>query len=139
MSSRRRSREIALQVLYQADLGKMSTAQALESFFGGLAQDSAGEAFARKLVEGCLADSERVDRVISETSSNWRLERMSLVDRNVLRLATHELLSHKDIPARVTLNEAIELAKKFGAEGSASFVNGVLDKVASRLGRMHSE
>ncbi len=135
MASRRRSREMALQVLYQADLNKMTCAQALESFFGGLTNEREGEVFARKLVEGCIEDSARIDDVIRETSSNWRLERMSLVDRNVLRLATHELLSHDDIPARVTLNEAIELAKKFGAEGSASFVNGVLDKVASRLSK----
>lgn len=135
MGSRRHAREMALQVLYQADLNKMTAAQALASFFETLSSDKEGEAFARKLVEGCMADAARIDTVISETSSNWRLERMALVDRNVLRLATHELLSHQDIPTRVTLNEAIELAKKFGAEGSAAFVNGVLDKVASQLRR----
>jgi len=92
-----------------------------------------GADFANALVRGYAAERERIDELIRGVSQHWRLERMTRVDRNVLRLGAHELVACTDIPRRVTLNEAIELAKRFGTETSASFVNGVLDRIASDL------
>lgn len=92
-----------------------------------------GADFANAIVRGYAADRARVDDMIRGVSQHWRLERMTRVDRNVLRLGVWELVACDDIPRRVTLNEAIELAKRFGTETSASFVNGVLDRIASDL------
>jgi N utilization substance protein B len=87
------------------------------------------------LVRGCAAQLEAIDTKIRDVSRHWRLERMARVDRNVMRLAVFELMGMPDVPRRVTLNEAVELAKRYGDENSASFVNGVLDKIASELGK----
>ncbi len=132
---RRKGREIALQVLYQMDAGDVSAGQALSLFFGHLSGSSEGEEFANALVRGYEDEREKIDEIIRGVSHHWRLERMARVDRNILRLATYELLRMDDIPRRVTLNEAVELAKRFGSEGSAGFVNGVLDRIATDLGK----
>ena len=95
--------------------------------------DDETRAFAETLVRGYGERQEEVDATIRSVSHHWRLERMTRVDRNILRLATCELMLMPDVPRRVTLNEAIELAKLFGSEGSAGFVNGVLDRIASEL------
>jgi N utilization substance protein B len=94
-----------------------------------------GADFANSIVRGYETDRARIDELIRAVSQHWRLERMTRVDRNVLRLGAWELLSCPDIPRKVTLNEAIELAKRFGTESSASFVNGVLDRIASDLNK----
>jgi N utilization substance protein B len=135
MGSRRRGREAALQMLYQVDVSGVSPEQAVAQYWQHLGANREGEAFANKLVRGWAADRERIDSIIREVSQHWRLERMAKVDRNILRLATFELIALEDVPRRVTLNEAVELAKRFGSEGSAGFVNGVLDRVASDLGK----
>lgn len=135
MGSRRRGREAALQMLFQMDVSNVSPEQAIQSYWTHLGASREGEAFANDLVRGWSSERERIDRIISEVSLHWRLERMAKVDRNILRLATHELISLDDVPRRVTLNEAVELAKRFGSEGSAGFVNGVLDRIASDLGK----
>ncbi len=135
MGSRRRGREAALQMLYQIDLSGVSGEQAIAQYWQHLGANREGEAFANKLVRGWAADRERIDAIIREVSQHWRLERMARVDRNSLRLATFELIALEDVPRRVTLNEAVELAKRFGSEGSAGFVNGVLDRIASDLGK----
>jgi N utilization substance protein B len=96
----------------------------------GEARDLAGE-----LVRGVADERQAIDRVLLRAAANWRLERMNRVDRNVLRLAIHELKSRQDVPPRVVLNEAIEIAKGFGSNESAAFVNGVLDRVRRDLGR----
>jgi N utilization substance protein B len=124
---------MALQVLYQMDTAGTSARHALGLFFANLAATSEGEAFATELVEGFDAEREQIDAIIRGVSHHWRLERMARVDRNILRLGTYELLRMSDIPRRVTLNEAVELAKRFGSEGSAGFVNGVLDRIATDL------
>ena len=85
--------------------------------------------FAQELAEGVVEHQEEIDRLIQKYSQNWRLERMNVTDRNILRLATYELLYRPDIPPKVSLNEAIELAKEFGTEDSPAFVNGILDAV----------
>lgn len=122
-------------MLYQVDVSGVSPEQAIAQYWAHLGANKEGEAFANKLVRGWAADRERIDGIIREVSQHWRLERMAKVDRNILRLATFELIALEDVPRRVTLNEAVELAKRFGSEGSAGFVNGVLDRVASDLGK----
>jgi N utilization substance protein B len=135
MGLRRKGRETALQILYQMDLSETPAEHAIVLFWANLAATREGEEFANVLVAGFGADHEMVDEKIRAVSQHWRLERMARVDRNILRLATYELLRMPDVPARVTLNEAIELAKKYGNEGSAAFVNGLLDRIATECGK----
>ena len=135
MGSRRRGREAALQMLYQIDVSGVSPEQAVQSYWAYLCSSREGEEFANRLVRGWAAQREAIDARIRDVSQHWRLERMGWVDRNILRIATYELAALDDVPRRVTLNEAVELAKRFGSEGSAGFVNGVLDRIASDLGK----
>ena len=97
--------------------------------------DPAAHAFAGELIDAARKHADRVDSVITAASRNWRLERMSRVDRNILRLGTCELIQFPDVPVNVVINEAVELAKRFGAGESAAFVNGILDRIAHSLGR----
>ena len=129
MRKRTLSRELALKLLYQQDL----RGEFIEDLDTLTDMDVGPEvdAFARQLVKGCLSCREKIDRIIEETAENWRLDRMPIIDRNILRLATYELLYRLDTPPKVAINEAIELAKKFSTENSATFVNGVLDKIYS--------
>ena len=138
-------------MLYQMDTLGHSAENALNLYWGALAaaevdpghEDESLEAntgadaraLAESLVRGFEDRRDEVDEAIRAASHHWRLERMARVDRNILRLATSELLVQPDIPRRVTLNEAIELAKRFGAEGSPGFVNGILDRIATELGK----
>lgn len=143
---RRRAREVALQVLYAAEADPdAGAAVALHDFFVHFADSdeeeeglAAGEGldrpFAEDLVTGVDARRAELDEALSQLSRTWRLERMARVDRNVLRLALFELKHRDDIPTRVALNEAIELAKRFGAPEAAPFVNGVLDSALEALG-----
>ena len=149
MGQRRHGREAALHVLYQMDTLGHSAESALALYWGALAaaehdpehEDETLEAgdeakdLAEALVRGFADRRADVDEAIRAASHHWRLERMSRVDRNILRLATSELMLQSDIPRRVTLNEAIELAKRYGAEGSPGFVNGILDRIATELGK----
>ena len=137
MGTRREARELALQALYQLDVsGEGDPAHGLSHFFAHFDSHEHGDVqtFARELVEGVGANHERIDALISESAEHWRLSRLSRVDLSLLRLATFELLARPDIPASVTLNEAIEIARRFGSEDSAPFVNGVLDHIAAVLG-----
>jgi transcription antitermination protein NusB len=134
MRSRRQAREAALQMLYQMDLSGSGPEDVVRLYWAHLAAEDAGDvAFANDLVRGCGSERDAIDAKIREVSHHWRLERMSRVDRNILRLGAYELLRVSDIPRRVTLNEAVELAKRYGSEGSAGFVNGVLDRIASEV------
>lgn len=135
MGSRRKGREAALQMLYQMDVSGVSAEQAIRYYWATLATSREGEEFANALVRGYADARESIDETIRGVSQHWRLERMTRVDRNILRLATYELTSLADVPRRVTLNEAVELAKRFGSEGSPGFVNGVLDRIATDLGK----
>ncbi len=142
MSRRHRAREMALQMLYQGDFGGTTPAEIFAGFEpqehsreGSASRaDAAREheeaeifAHARGLVDGTIEHLEEVDGMISSQADNWRLERMPGVDRNILRLAVYEFLYQIDVPKLVVIDEAIELAKRFGAENSSSFVNGLLD------------
>lgn len=127
--SRRRQRETALQVLFQAELAKISGEEAfirtLELF--GLEQEELP--FARELVSGVEVHLVEIDQVIVRISHEWKVERIANVDRNIIRIALFELLFRPDIPPNVAINEAIELAKAYGTEDSGRFVNGILGKV----------
>ena len=92
--------------------------------------DEATERFADELVRGVQSERPQIDALIQTSSTHWKLERMARVDRNILRLAVYEILRRADVPVRVTLNEAVELGKKYGSEESSAFVNGVLDRIA---------
>ena len=138
MGSRRKGREAALRILYFMDVSGVSGTQAIKSYWGHLTGDeepSDGADFANQLVRAYAEGEGEVNDLIRSASHHWRLERMPIVDRNVLRVAIVELREMSDIPKRVTLNEAVELAKRFGSEGSGSFVNGVLDRIATELGK----
>ena len=138
MGSRRKGREAALRILYFMDVSHVSGTQAIKSYWGHLADQSEPSEevdFANLLVRAYADHEDEVDELIRSASHHWRLERMPIVDRNVLRVAIVELREMGDIPKRVTLNEAVELAKRFGSEGSGSFVNGVLDRIATELGK----
>lgn len=150
---RRHARECALQILYQLDL-HLSSAEAsarveseLNLYFSHLFPEEEldpkdlspeVETFARRLVEGVAKNSQEIDDTVQQASQNWRLERMSRVDRNVLRLAVFEMLHLSESPRRVVINEAIELAKKFGTQDSGAFINGILDRIGHEHGMDNS-
>ena len=129
MSRRSRAREIVLQVLYQNELNPEQPDQVRTRFVEArLGHNDKLVAFARSLIEGIREQREALDIELEKTARNWRLSRMAATDRNVLRLGAYELL-HTDAPGRVVINEAIELARRYGSDNSASFVNGMLDKL----------
>ncbi|TMB20296.1 MAG: transcription antitermination factor NusB [Deltaproteobacteria bacterium] len=133
MGSRREARELALQALYQLDVaGEGDPGMAL--FWSYFDAEREVQAFARELVEGVAAHRERIDALIAASAEHWRLPRLSRVDLSLLRLATFELLARPDIPPSVAIDEAIEIARRFGSEDSPAFVNGVLDHIAQVLG-----
>jgi N utilization substance protein B len=135
MGARTTAREAALQMLFAIEASDADPERAIEDFWRELPGDAEGRAYADQAVRGVRAVLADLDGQLSRASKNWRLERMTRVDRNVLRLGAWELAHQPDVPRAVVLDEAVELAKRFGAEESAPFVNGVLDRVADELGR----
>lgn len=133
MGSRRQGREIALQTLYALDLNFVQEHPPIpgEDEDARIPFDSLE--FAEELIQGVKAHRNEIDRLISEKSKHWSISRMARVDLSILRMAVFELLFRGDIPKNVTINEAIEVAKKFGSEDSPAFVNGILDEVAAGL------
>ena len=135
---RRTGRAYALQLLYARD-GDASTdvANAAVSWASEfeLEVEPAAQAFAKELVAAASSRAGEVDELITSASKNWRIDRMSRVDRNILRLGACELLAFRDVPVKVVINEAVELAKRFGTAESSAFVNGVLDRIATAVGR----
>ena len=135
MRKRTLAREIALKALYQWDLlGKDVEAQ-LDEFCRTEAEDSEVASFALDLVKGCIEMAKTLDEHIGAAAENWDVNRMAVIDRTILRIGTYELAFREDIPPKVTINEAIDLAKKYSTESSGEFVNGILDKVRMRLGK----
>lgn len=133
MARRSRAREVVLQLLFQWDQNPTAVPRAAVKRFATdrLLGDEEMVAYALGLFDGVAAHKDRIDPLLTQTATNWRLSRMMPVDRNVLRLGTYELLfDPAGQPLEVVINEAIELARRFGSEDSAAFVNGVLDKVA---------
>jgi len=133
MTNRSRAREVALQLLFQRDHNPGVELAAVERFIHDRLSDSGLQAFCKSLYDGVLGHAEEIDLRLTQAAKNWRLPRMAGVDRNVLRLGAFELLFSTETPAGVTLNEAIELARRFGSADSPAFVNGVLDQIRRSL------
>jgi len=132
---RSRGREAALQMLYQWEVGGGDLQDVLTSFWGfdPARVGEEGRAFAETLVRGVVRRLEEIDALIAGVAENWRLTRMAVLDRSILRLAVNELLSHPETPPKVVINEALELAKRFSGDEATGFVNGVLDAVRKQL------
>ena len=120
-------------MLFQLDLSGGSPAGVIAQFWSGTPEDDRERSFAERLVHGVAGRQPELDRWIVASAENWRLERMAVVDRNVLRLAVYEMVEDPDTPAAVVIDEAVEIAKKFGSSDSGSFINGVLDSIRRRL------
>ncbi|MCG2711007.1 MAG: transcription antitermination factor NusB [Candidatus Omnitrophica bacterium] len=130
MRNRTLSRECALQILYTVDIQKTAPlAELVNDYWQKRSDDEIIRQFAMVLVNGTLAHRKDIDKLITEYTDNWRIERMAVIDRNIIRMATFELMYLEQIPPKVAINEAVELAKKFGDDESGRFVNGVLDKI----------
>ncbi len=130
MATRRRAREAALQMLFQFDASELTPKQVIPLYRECFGEGPLPDEFSIELFLGITAELEMIDQTIAKSSDNWRLDRMSRVDRNILRIGVHEILSSDNIPPRVAINESVELAKRYGTAESPSFVNGVLDRVA---------
>jgi len=134
---RRKAREHALQILFQLDIRKEKPSAAiLKNFWAEYQPDEEVKAFAEEIVKGAYKHLAKIDDHIHQSAKNWSIDRMASVDRNVLRMAVYEILYRMDIPTSVTINEAIEIAKKFGTDDSGAFVNGILDNVARLTGKL---
>lgn len=138
MGTRRQAREYALQMLYQQELSGQGSDDLAES---GVMETAGKEvkAFALELAGGVRGRREEIDRLIAAHSTNWKISRMAAVDKNILRMAVFELMSCREIPTKVTINEAVEIAKKFGSSESGAFVNGILDNIAQELRKGESD
>jgi len=139
MGKRRRARELALQVLFHMEFNSGDANEAFDLVCACFSPPEEIRPFSRQLVLGVWEKRSELDALIGRSSINWRLERMSRVDKNILRLATFEVLYMKDIPPKVSLDEAVELGKKYGTEDSGAFINGVLDKIYAHVGRKRRE
>ncbi len=157
MGKRRKARELVLQFLYQTDMnppqgrgarlarrtgengrdaagtpedGGAAIEQEIASFWENFKTEEEGKVFFRELAGGVMSHRDEIDALIDSASDNWRIARMAMVDRNILRFSVYELIYLPDIPSRVTINEAVEIAKRYGSQESPSFINGILDKIA---------
>ena len=136
MGSRRRARELALQLLYQYELTQTPPEQMQENLEDWKSATEGIQQFADVLIRGTLEHLEEIDSELAAQTAHWRLERLAAVDRNILRLAMYELLFHSETPHAVVIDEAIEIAKKYGSGESARFVNGVLDGFVKRRAKV---
>ncbi len=130
---RRKAREYALQILYALDLNPAATGDFLKVFWEINEAKPEIIEYTSILVKGTLANQEKIDALISSHSSHWKIDRMPATDRNILRIGTYELLEEQTVPRKAVINEAIEIAKKFGTTDSATFINGVLDSIHQEL------
>jgi len=130
---RREGRENAVQALYAIELGPAQPREAIHLFWESNRFKPAAKAFAQELLTGLLEKGDELDARISAKSPNWSISRMAKIDLAIIRLAAYELIYREDIPKNVTINEAIEIAKKFGSEESPAFVNGILDEISRTL------
>ncbi len=133
MRQRRKAREIALQVLYGIDLAQGNLSETMELFWKNFEAPEKVKTFSSALVEGTWNNREQIDGLIGSCAENWSVERMSIVDRSILRMAVYEFLYCHEIPPKVAINEAIDLGKLFGSENSGAFINGVLDALYAKL------
>jgi N utilization substance protein B len=135
LGKRRRSREFALQVLYQLNITKQDALTALHQFQGHFLSGGEADEFLKRLVLGVLEHYQEFDRLIEQYSEHWHLDRIHIIERNILRMALFELLYCEEIPPKVTINEAIDLGKRYGSEDSGSFINGILDRIQNEVVR----
>ena len=133
MGSRRRARELAIRVLFHMEFTPGDPEEVFQLICETFGSSKSVRSFSRELVLGVCEKKEELDRLISRSSKHWRLERMSRVDKTILRLGTFEILAMKDIPPKVTIDEAVELGKKYGTEDSGGFINGILDNIYNNL------
>ena len=133
MTKRRRSRESALQVLYQWDMTQQDARKGLVHFKEHFSLKEESDPFLDLIVQGVLTHCQEIDRLIEQYSEHWRLGRMAPIDRTILRIAIFELLYCEEIPPKVTLNEAVDLGKQFGSDESGSFINGILDRILNEV------
>jgi len=133
LSTRRKSRELALQALYQWNITRQDPFLILDQQMANFSPSGEEDEFAQQIVVGVLKHYNHIDELIEKFSEHWRLDRISIIDRNILRMAIFELLFREDIPPRVTLNEAIDLGKRFGSEDSSAFINGILDRIQKEV------
>jgi len=133
MGKRRRSRELAIKVLFHLEFSSDDPATIFALICNNFGASEDVKPFSEELVLGVCGHLKELDSLIGKASKNWRLERIARVDRSILRLALYELLYRDDIPPKVTINEAVDLGKKFGTEESGAFINGILDKIYSTL------
>ncbi len=134
---RRKAREYALQILFQLDIRKEKpSAAVLKHFWAEYEPDEEVKVFSEEIVKGTYKHIAKINELLHQCAKNWSLDRMAVVDRNVLRMAVYEILYRIDIPTSVTINEAIEIAKKYGTDESGSFVNGILDRAARLTGKL---
>ena len=131
MSRRSRAREIALQALFQEDLNPENALGNLGAFLGARLQEEEMREFSKQLVLGVKRNQEELDAVLAEKAEHWSIHRMPATDRNLLRLGAYEI-RYSDTPDRVAINEAVELAKRYGTANSPQFINGILDKLLPR-------
>ena len=142
MGSRRKSRELAVQVLFQLEFDRGEPGEAFGLISHNFHWRATVQPFARQLVDLVCRNREELDRLIQQASEHWRVARMACLDRTILRIAACELLYAPDIPPKVSIDEAVELGKRLGGDDSSAFINGVLDKVYSLLqeqGRLHKD
>ena len=132
MATRRRGREAALQLLYAVEITHADVEEVLTSSWAHALTAARTREFTGALLRGVIASRDEIDTLIREWSANWSLERIGLVERNILRFAIYELLFMPEIPPNVTINEAIEVAKRYGAEDAPSFINGILDRIKNQ-------
>lgn len=129
MTRRTRGREIALQVLYQLEQNPEMEPDAVRAFVEGRLRDPSMRDYAESLVEGVRSRQEQLDTLIGRVAENWSVDRMAAIDRNILRLGAFEMLHREEIPIKVVINEALELAKRYSTSQSSRFVNGILDRL----------
>ena len=135
MRKRRKSREYALQVLFQLNITKQEAIKALSQFQEHFSPNGEADEFLKRLVLGVLEHRQELDRLIEQYSENWRLDRINIIERNILRMALFELLYCEEIPPKVTINEAIDLGKRYGSGDSGGFINGILDRIQNEVVR----
>ena len=133
MGTRRQARELAMQALFYMDMQNNASLQMLENFCGNFPPSKKARPFFLKLVNGVLEVKGELDALIEKFSKNWKITRMACVDRNVMRIAVYEMLYCEDIPPKVTINEAVDVGKKFGTEESGAFINGIMDSIRDAL------
>jgi N utilization substance protein B len=135
LGRRRKSREFALKVLYQLNITKQDVITVLNQFQEHFLSNGGADEFLNRLVLGVLKHGPELDRLIEQYSENWHLDRIDIIERNILRMAIFELLYCEEIPPKVSINEAIDLGKRYGSQDSGSFINGILDRIQNEVVR----